>query len=213
MRNPIGSETDAFRVTVAGAALGVVCALVGWLAGTLVGVILFVVLGPLALSAYLLSTEPRHARPLRRAIAEPHAHGARDGSRHVLVIAHEALEGRELVDHIRALGGSGVEIDVLAPLLSSRVHLAFTDIDEELDEARSRLARSLAWARAWGFPARGEVGGPSPTPAIEDELRDFGADEVVVVTADGQAADWQEQVELEHLREQLDVPVIHLTTS
>jgi hypothetical protein len=100
----------------------------------------------------------------------------------VLVIANEPLGGGELRDRIRGLDETQVEVDVLAPVLSSRAHLAYTDIDKELSQAHRRLARSLAWVRAQGFVARGEVGDPSPTTAIEDELRDFGADEVIVVT-------------------------------
>jgi hypothetical protein len=46
--------------------------------------------------------------------------------------------------------------------------------------------------------------------AIEDELRDFGADEVIVVTHSRDRETWQERGELERLREELDVPVTHV---
>jgi hypothetical protein len=75
-----------------------------------------------------------------------------------------------------------------------------TDIDRELNEARERLECCLAWARANGLDARGEVGDVSATTAIEDELRDFGADEVIVVTHPRDRETWQERGELERLR-------------
>jgi hypothetical protein len=100
----------------------------------------------------------------------------------VLVVANETLGGSELRERILGSGSERVEVDVLAPVLTSRVHLGVTDIDRELDEARERLRRSLAWARAHRIHARGEVGSTSPVVAIEDELRAFGADEVIVVT-------------------------------
>ena len=73
-----------------------------------------------------------------------------------------------------------------------------------------RLQRSLEWARTHGFKARGEIGDANPLTAIEDELRDFGADEVIVVTREQQDAGWQEEKELESLSEELDVPVVQV---
>jgi hypothetical protein len=72
------------------------------------------------------------------------------------------------------------------------------------------LEISLAWAREQGISARGEVGDPSPTSALEDELRDFGADEVIVVTHPSERETWQERGELERLRRELDVPITHV---
>lgn len=213
MRNPIRSETDAFRLTIAAALLVILSIVIGWLVEPLIGVLVFVLVGAVALVVYLRSPDQERNLPLRRAMREPHRHGARPGHgrRHVLVVANETLAGEELRERIRAAAnGSLVEVDVLAPVLTSRTHLAVTDIDEELREARSRLERSLAWARAQGFIARGEVGDPSPTTAIEDELRDFGADEVIVVTSSRDLTGWQERVELERLREELDVPIAHV---
>ena len=56
----------------------------------------------------------------------------------------------------------------------------------------------------------GRIGDASPTTALEDELRDFGADEVIVVTHPRDRETWQERGELERLRAELDVPVVHL---
>jgi hypothetical protein len=87
------------------------------------------------------------------------------------------------------------------------VHYGVTDIDREIDEARRRLERSLHWARRQGLVVRGRVGDPDPVVAIEDELRDFGADEVVVVTHPDERAGWQERTELDRLSRELDLPV------
>lgn len=74
-------------------------------------------------------------------------------------------------------------------------------------EARTRLERSLAWAREHKIVARGEVGDPNPTTALEDALRTFGADEVIVVTHPRDRETWQERGELARLRRELNVPV------
>lgn len=212
-RNPIRSETDAFGVTVATVALAALSLLLGWLLAPLVGVIVFVVVGLLALGAYLRTPEPDRRMPLREAASEHdrrHAAGRDGRGRHVLVVANEPLEGEELRERIVGRNGASVELDVLAPVLTSRTHLAVTDIDAELDRARERLERSLAWARSHGLNARGEIGDPDPATAIEDELRAFGADEVIVVTCEEEPGDRQEQAELERLCDELDVPVVHV---
>ena len=51
---------------------------------------------------------------------------------------------------------------------------------------------------------------PTQRTALEDQLRDFGADEVIVVTHPRERGSWQERGELERLRRELDVPVTHV---
>jgi hypothetical protein len=210
MRTPIRSEREAFRFVFSSVAVIAVSVLVGLLTEPLVGVAVFAIAVVLAAIAYLRADNPDRLTALRDAAHESHPHGARAGTRHVLVVANEALAGDELRERITGVGGGRVEVDVLVPVLTSRLHYAVSDVDSELAEARARLDRSLTWARECGIIARGEVGDPSPTTAIEDELRDFGGDEVIVVTHPRERETWQEQGELERLRRELDVPVTHV---
>jgi hypothetical protein len=106
---------------------------------------------------------------------------------HVLVVANQPLAGSDLRERVLERYDGHVLVDILAPVLTSRIHYAMSDTDRELAVARDRLERSLAWAREQGAPARGALGDPSPTTAIEDELRRFGADEVIVATPQAQA--------------------------
>jgi uncharacterized membrane protein len=207
MRTPIRSELEAFRFTLGGVLLICAALLVGWLLVPLAGVAVFAVGATAALIAYLRAPNPDRRAPLREAAQAPHPHGARTARRRVLVVANEALGGYELRKRLAGAERRHVEIDVLAPVLTSRAHYAVSDVDRELEQARARLERSLAWARAHGIEAHGEVGDPNPTTAIEDELRDFGADEVIVVTRPAKREIWQERDELERLRRELDVPV------
>jgi hypothetical protein len=210
MRAPIRSESDAFRFTLVAALVIGASVLIGWSISPLVGVVVLVIACLVAAFAYIHVAGPDARAVLREAAGEPHRHGARPGARHVLVVANEALDGPELLQRILGDERQQVEVDVLAPVLSSRVHLAMSDIDREATRARARLNRSLAWAREHGIEAHGEVGDPDPTTAIEDELRDFGADEVIVVTHPRDRETWQENGELARLRRELDVPVTHL---
>jgi len=210
MRLPIRSERDAFRLTLAGAAVVGIAILIGWLTEAVVGAAVFALAFAVGTIAYLRAYNPDRHTPLREAAREARARGASRGGRHVLVIANEALSGEQLRERIVGPGDERVEVDILAPVLTSQLHYGVSDIDRELDEARARLERSLAWAREQGIVSRGEVGDPSPTTAIEDELRDFGADEVIVVTHPAERETWQERGELERLQRELDVPVTHL---
>lgn len=209
MRFTVRSESAAFRLTVV-AALLIGCSLVaGWLTTPLVGAVVFALIGLVLLIVHLRKPDPDRGYGLREAVRDPHPHGAPSGVRHVLVVANEALAGDELSRKI-ATGGTRVEVDILAPVLTSHAHFATSDIDREVASAQARLDRSLAWAHEHGFVARGEIGDPNPLTAIEDELRDFGADEVIVVTHPRTRATWQERRELKRLRGELDMPVTHV---
>jgi hypothetical protein len=211
MRTPIRSETEAVRFVFAGTAVIAVSVVLGIVIAPLVGVAVFVLALVVAAVAFLRADNPDRGTPLRDAEHEPHPHGAAAGTRHVLVVANETLAGEELTERITQGDGGPVEVDVLAPVLTSHVHYATSDVDSELATARTRLDRSLTWARAHGIVARGEVGDPNPTTALEDQLRDSGADEVIVVTHPREQESWQEREELERLRRELDVPVTHVT--
>jgi len=210
MRVPVRSEPDAFLLTVAGALAVAVSVIVGWLTTPLAGAAVFVLVLVVAAIAYLRAADPDRRMPLREATAAVHPHGAPPGKRHVLVVANEALSGEALCERILGEDHERVEVDILAPVLTSRLHQGVSDIDREREQAHARLERSLAWAREQGIAARGEVGDPSAATAIEDELRDFGADEVIVVTHPRERETWQEHGELERLRLELDIPVTHV---
>ncbi len=206
-RHPILSETDAFRLTIAGIAVTAVAVVLGWLTAPVIGAVAFVVLAGLLLGIYLRRPDPARRLPLREAAEEGRPRFGRPGRRHVLVIANEPLSGERLASRLRGLGVDQVELDVMAPVLSSRAHITYTDVDRETRRARQTLSRSLEWARAQGFAVRGVIGDPDPRVAMEDQLRWFGADEVVVVTAGPDAERWQEAAEIDRLREELDIPV------
>lgn len=210
MRIPGGSESSAFSIAIAVALLGATAAIAAVAVTPLYGL---AVLGAGALAALafeLLSTDPDRRRPLGEAARSPHPHAPPAGTWRVLVVANEALSGPALRDEIVRRGGAHVQVDILAPVLTTRSHYWTSDYDRELQEAGCRLEASLAWAASQGLEARGRIGDPDPSTALEDELRDVGADEVVVVTHPRERASWIEAGELRRLRGELDVPVRHV---
>jgi hypothetical protein len=209
MRVPVRGEPDAFYITVGGAALIGVSAGVGALAGDAAGVALFAggLIGAVIWDVSATDTDRRLA--LREAASE----GARrtGARRRVLVIANRTLAGEELRALVRRRGSGGAHVRVVAPILASRVHYMASDIDTEFEEAKARLAAMLAWASGEGLEATGKVGDPNAAlGAIEDELRLFGADEVIISTFPAGKSNWLETGVVERLREELDIPVTHV---
>jgi hypothetical protein len=127
-------------------------------------------------------------------------------------VSDEGFRARqELRDALGRLAGRAPEVRVVCPILPSRAHYIASDIDRELAEARRRLDATLAWAREHGFDAAGRVGDDTPPmTAIEDELRRFPADELLISTHPPGRSHWLELGLVEQAREQLDMTVTHV---
>ena len=127
------------------------------------------------------------------------------------MVANRTLHGDELREELRRRAGDGAEIHIVAPILCSRVHYFASDVDSELGEARERLSTALAWAQAEGVAVTGKVGDANAAlGAIEDELRQYGADEVIISTYPAGTSNWLETGIVERLRDELDIPVTHV---
>ncbi len=210
MRNPVRSEADAFRLTVGGAGLAGASLALGVLVSEAAGIALF---GGGVLGAVIwgVSTKDADRRLTLRDAASEGPRTKDSSRRRVLVIANRTLVGEELRALIRRRCGDGAELRVVAPILASRAHYIASDIDEEREEAQERLAAALAWASLEGLNATGKVGDANAAlGAIEDELRLFGADEVIISTHPRRKSNWLETGVVERLREELDIPVTHV---
>jgi hypothetical protein len=206
MRMPFRTEADAFRVAVALASLLALSVLVGWFSSRAYGVVLFAA-GLAAGVTFELSGRAAERSALLEAAHAEHPEGASGGRRHILVVAIETLAGEALYAALTETGGSELELDVLAPVMSSRSHYWASDVDRERAAAEKRLEASLAWAAERGLTAKGEVGDPDPLIAIEDELRAFGADEVIIAMHPSEHTSWLTSRMIGHLERELDAPV------
>jgi nucleotide-binding universal stress UspA family protein len=108
----------------------------------------------------------------------------RDAGRRVLVVA-TAEATAESAQRIATLAGSAEDVRVVVPVPSHRLDRWLSAEDEARREAEGLLARSAGALVAAGLPVSGSVGDPDPAQALEDELRDFAADEVVLLTDNG----------------------------
>jgi hypothetical protein len=132
--------------------------------------------------------------------------------RRILLIANETVGAPAVRDRIRSLVGDGpAEVFVVAPALTTSAfkHVA-GDVDEAIEAARERLEASVEALRASGLDAAGTVGDSDPNLALEDALRRFDADEVVISTHPPERSKWLEQDVVEKARCEISQPVTHV---
>lgn len=215
MRNPVRSETDAFRIAFGGAVLIGVSAGVAVLVAPLAGMAAFalVVLG--ALTWEFATKDPDRRRPLREAALAGRQLAGRGGRERdrarVLVVANRTLADVDLRAAIRRHASAGSELRIVVPILVSRVRYMASDVDRELEQARSRLEQALAWAASEQIAVTGTIGDPfTALGAIEDELRRYAADEVIISTLAPGRSNWLETGIVERLREETEIPVTHI---
>ena len=116
------------------------------------------------------------------------------GEKRVLVIANETVGGSELLAELkRHARGRKTEVLVVTPALNSPLKHWVSDEDGARAAAAERLEASLETMRAAGMKARGEVGDGDPVQAIDDALRTFAPDEIVISTHPEGRSNWLER--------------------
>ena len=180
MRNPLRSEGEAYRllwIVVGGAAVIIAAAFINKWLGVAVAVIAFGALG------WWLKKEPV---PGSADPPKPVASGTPPGMRRVLVVAPPGTEN--------VAAPEGAELLIVVPALASTRE----SLTGAVDDRRHDAEETAAALEARLPDARVEVGADDPALAVEDALRVFGADEVLVVGDDGM---------LDAIRERVALPV------
>jgi hypothetical protein len=180
MRNPLRSEAEAYRflgAVIVGAAVIIAAAYANKWAGVVLAVLVFAGLG------WWLKQEPVPGAADR---PRPVASGTPPGTRRVLVVAPPGTETVAAPD--------GAELLIVVPALSSTGEALTGAVDDRRHDAEATAA-----ALESKLPgARVEIGADDPALAVEDALRVFGADEVLVVGDGGM---------LEAIRARVALPV------
>lgn len=205
MHNPLRSEADAFRlVVVIGIGAAAVVALT-LLTRPVVGVILAA-----ALVGFGVGLAWRGSRGSLPSEFSPRS--SDDGKHRLLVVANQTVTGQALLAEIgRRCEGRDCEVFVVAPALAgSRAAHWASDIDDGIALARERLRASLDGIAGLGLHADGEIGDSDPSLAIEDALRHFPADEVVISTHPPERSRWLEHGVVARAQGNLELPVAHV---
>ena len=143
-------------------------------------------------------------------MSQPTGSGARP--RRILVIANETCAGRGVVDEVRYRAGEGGEVVIIAPALAkSRLeHWLSSDAERRQSEAAARLEDSIRAFEAAGMRARGSLGDADPLQALDDALRMFDPDEVVISTHPPARSNWLERQVVRKARERYAMPITHV---
>jgi hypothetical protein len=204
MRNPFRSEEAAFRfvwLTIGYFGLIVVGAAIDRWAGLAV-----FLLETGAIAAWWLTTRSDRQAPAKQA---PARHPP--GERRLLVIANETVGGPELLAELRLRAGKRrTQVLVITPALNSPLKHWVSDEDGARAAANDRLLASLEAMRAAGVDAHGEIGDGDPLQAIEDALRTFAPDELLISTHPEGRSNWLERGVVAAARERFDLPVAHV---
>ena len=127
----------------------------------------------------------------------------------VLVLTIEPISGPELRE---ALGSQtdleGVQVKVVAPALhKSALRFWLSDADEAIARADEVRRETVGQLGDDGVAAAGDTGEGDPVEAIEDALRDFDADRILVFTRTGREQRYREGVDENELARRFGVPV------
>ena len=205
MKNPFRTEAEAFSFVIVCLVLFAAVALAGILGGGWVALGVFLALGLGTWVGIYMKSEPKGREP---AIWERRPH---PGPRRILVVANETVAGRALRGEIlNRARGHEADVLVVCPALNSPIKYWASDEDTARSEAEKRLGASLGALTQDGIQARGEVGDADPIQAIEDGLRTFGADEVIISTHPPGRSNWLEKNVIELARERFDLPITHV---
>ena len=205
-RNPFRSEAEAYRfllLTVGYFALIVAAAAIA----TWLGVAVFVALTATAVWLWMRS------RPDEPALRPNVPQLSPEDERRILVIANETVGGEELLAILRRKAeGVDEHVLVVCPALNSQLRTWASDEDDARAAAQRRLDASLAQLARDGIQAEGEVGDGDPLQAIEDALRTFGADEIVISTHPPDRSNWLEEGVVDRARQFYDLPIAHVVS-
>jgi GABA permease len=203
MRNPFRSEADAFRFVWLTIGYFVLI-FIGSLINLWVGIAVFIVVTAVAFRWFFRRTAQEAPVKQTPAASPP-------GEHRILVVANETVGGPELLSEIRERSrGRDARVLVVCPALNSPLRHWVSDEDDARASAQARLDASLESMRAAGLDAAGEIGDGDPIQAIEDAVRTFQPDELIISTHPAGRSHWLERGVVEKARERFDLPVTHV---
>lgn len=203
MESPFRSEAAAFRfllITIGAFALIVVTSAIS----TLLGFLTFLALTLTAVVIYLRQRGPAPEQAHVAPLGDPH-------ERRILVVANETVGGEELLSAISTMALiERTHFHVVCPALNSRLKTYTSDEDPAREAAQQRLGLTLARLASVGIEATGAVGDGDPLVAVDDAMRTYGPNEIVISTHPPGKSNWLEKGVVESVQSRYDVPVTHV---
>ena len=130
----------------------------------------------------------------------------------VLVVTSETISAQQLRDALGAADEdpSELEVMVVAPALAdSALQFWMSDADDAIARAEEVRQASVERLGEEGVSATGDTGEADPYVAIEDALKMFDADRIVLFTHDARAQRYREDLDEREIAERFGRPVDH----
>ncbi|MGN6871683.1 MAG: hypothetical protein ACTHMY_25085 [Solirubrobacteraceae bacterium] len=126
-----------------------------------------------------------------------------------LLVATGVVAGNptDLPAGVRLLLDSAEEILVVAPSLPTRIDWITSDTDRARLQADQRLRAVLGHLEGLGVEAEGSVGSDEPLEALQDAIRSFEPDHLLIAIRSGAHAGWQERGLLEDVQQRFGIPM------
>ncbi len=169
MRNPFRSEARAFRFVLAVAAAAAAGTVAAVWAPTAVAAAVSA-FAAAVLAVYVVGRR----RPRRIPAAPPHVGPASE--RRLLLVVDDQPDESDLA----ALRGYADRVLVVSLAGTSPLRHWISDVDRARERADERMEEVVSRLRDSGVDAAGVVGDDDPFAAVDDALRTFGGDEIVV---------------------------------
>jgi len=126
----------------------------------------------------------------------------------LLVLAGAAIaDAEELPGSVREAIDAADEVFVVTPTLPTRLEWLVSDTDRARHEADARLDTVLGQLHSEGVEAEGVTGDETPKTAIEDHVRAFQPDHMLIALRSSEHAAWQERGLLAHAADTFGVPM------
>jgi hypothetical protein len=129
---------------------------------------------------------------------------------HVLVVANETVGGQRLLEAIERRRQRGpIRCTVICPQNKPRRGYVIYD-DSVRSAARIRLELTLERLHQMGIEADGEVMDPDPFLAVQDALRIYKPDEIIISTYPYARSGWLRRDLVDRIRSYAKIPVEHV---
>jgi hypothetical protein len=99
------------------------------------------------------------------------------------------------------------EILVVSPNLPTRFEWLASATDRSKEQADERLGVVLDHLGSMGAAATGRLGADDPLVALEDAIREFKPDHLLIAVRSGEQSDWQERGLLDAIHSRFRLPL------
>ena len=128
----------------------------------------------------------------------------------VLVVTSEPVTAAQIRAALgRSSEDENMQVMVVAPALhDSPLKFWLSDADDAIDRAEAVRAQTIRNLDDANVPAGSDTGEADPMDAIEDTLRSYPAERVVVFLHPDEDSRYREDVDVEELRSRFELPFV-----